>query len=312
MTSDRTSAEHSDSRQPSHAPSGLRRKIRRPTWHRVDSRVGRAYSSDHQITCSLWIRHQIPRPPSRPPVWCSSTDWSKATPPNTTGGFMSSLDYTYENLDKVVPRSNFLAPTIDPKKTMLLVLDMQKACAEVGGAMYIESVGGAPEGKDVVEPVQNVLAACRAKGIPVVWSLWGLRPDGADAGFADVKWGLTGQLKEWPGSWGNGGDELVDGLEPAEGEPVMRKHRFSSFYHTPLNEYMRRAGADTLVVAGLSTGNCQLATAIDGANQDYKIIVLADTTAAIPSGLDDPLGYGQHWESLRQIQANHGDVRTSK
>ena len=78
------------------------------------------------------------------------------------------------------------------------------------------------------------------------------------------------------------------GLEPAEGEPVIRKHRFSSFYHTALNEYMRRAGADTLVVAGLSTGNCQLATAIDGANQDYKIIVLADTTAAIPSGLDDP------------------------
>ena len=225
---------------------------------------------------------------------------------------MSSLDYTYENLDKLVPRSNFLAPTIDPKKTMLLVLDMQKACAEVGGAMYIESVGGAPEGKDVVEPVKNVLAACRAKGIPVVWSLWGLRPDGADAGFADVKWGLTGQLKEWPGSWGNGGDELVDGLEPAEGEPVIRKHRFSSFYHTALNEYMRRAGADTLIVAGLSTGNCQLATAIDGANQDYKIIVLADTTAAIPSGLDDPLGYGQHWEALRQIQANHGDVRTSK
>lgn len=174
---------------------------------------------------------------------------------------MSSLDYTYENLDKLVPRSNFLAPTIDPKKTMLLVLDMQKACAEVGGAMYIESVGGAPEGKDVVEPVKNVLAACRAKGIPVVWSLWGLRPDGADAGFADVKWGLTGQLKEWPGSWGNGGDELVDGLEPAEGEPVIRKHRFSSFYHTALNEYMRRAGADTLIVAGLSTGNCQLATA---------------------------------------------------
>ena len=225
---------------------------------------------------------------------------------------MSSLDYTYENLDKVIDRSRFVAPTIDPKKTMLLVLDMQKACADPDGAMYIPSVGGAPAGKDVVEPVKTVLAAARAKGIPVVWSLWGLRPDGADAGFADVKWGLEGQLKEFPGSWGNGGDELVDGLIPADDEPVMRKHRFSSFYGTALNEYMRRAGADTLVVAGLSTANCQLATAIDGANQDYKIIALADTTAAIPSGLDDPPGYGQHWEALRQIQANHGDVRTSQ
>jgi ureidoacrylate peracid hydrolase len=118
-------------------------------------------------------------------------------------------------------------------------------------------------------------------------------------------------LETFPGSCGNGGDELVDELEPLPDEPVIRKHRFSSFYGTALTEYMLKAGADTLVVAGPSTGNCQMATAIDGANQDFKIVVLAATTAAIPSGKEDPLGYGQHWEALRQIQANHGDVRTS-
>ncbi|NMR21710.1 hypothetical protein HIR71_16080, partial [Cellulomonas fimi] len=38
----------------------------------------------------------------------------------------------------------------------------------------------------------------------------------------------------------------------------------------------------------------------------------ADTNAAIPSGLkDEPLGYGQHWEALRNVQANHGDVLLS-
>lgn len=229
---------------------------------------------------------------------------------------MSSLDYTYENIDKHIDRTHWLAPTIDPEKTMLLVLDMQKACAEPGGAMYIPSIGGAPEGKDTIQPVVNVLEACRAKGIPVVWSLWGLRGDGKDAGYADTKWGLEGQLENFPGSWGNGGDELVAELIPADDEPVMRKHRFSSFYGTPLNEYMRRAGADTLVIAGLSTACCQITTAIDGANQDYKIVVLADTTAAVPvtgtdTNNDTPLGYGQHWEALRNIQAHHGDVRTS-
>src|ERR1700754_3195345 len=190
------------------------------------------------------------------------------------GGSMSSLDYTYENIDKVIDRSTWVAPTIDPDKTMLLVLDMQKACAELGGAMYIESVGGAPEGKDVVQPVLNVLEASRAKGIPVVWSMWGLRGDGKDAGNADRKWGLEDQLANFPGSWGNGGDELVDELKPLDDEPGMGKQRFSSFYGTPLTEYMRKAGRDTLVVAGLSTGNCQITTAIDGNNQDFKIIVL--------------------------------------
>src|SRR6476620_6910065 len=144
---------------------------------------------------------------------------------------MSSLDFTYENIDKYINRSNWVAPTIDPKKTMLLVLDMQKACAEVGGAMYIPSVGGAPEGKDVVQPVVNTIEACRAKGIPVVFSLWGLRPDGKDAGVAEAKWPGAMPLATFPGAWGNGGDELDDAIKPLEGEPVFKKHRFSSFYH---------------------------------------------------------------------------------
>ncbi|CAN3127627.1 cysteine hydrolase family protein [Mycobacterium sp. smrl_JER01] len=225
---------------------------------------------------------------------------------------MSSLDYTYDNIDKVIDRSARVAPTIDPAKTMLLVIDMQKACVTPGGAMYIESVGGAPEGKDVVQPVVNVIEAARAKGIPVVYSLWGLRPDGKDAGVAEAKWPAAMPLSTFPGAWGNGGDELDDAIKPLDDEPVFRKHRFSSFYGTPLNEYMRAAGADTLVIAGVSTGNCVITTAIDGANQDYKIVVLADTSAAIPATLEDqPLGYGQHWEALRNIQANHGDVLLS-
>jgi nicotinamidase-related amidase len=224
----------------------------------------------------------------------------------------STLDYTYENIDKIIDRSARVAPSIDPKKTMLLVLDMQKACVTPGGAMYIESVGGAPEGKDTVQPVVNVLEACRAKGIPVVWSMWGLRPDGKDAGVADKKWPGILPLAQFPGAWGNGGDELDDALKPLDDEPVIRKHRFSSFYNTPLNEYMRRAGADTLVIAGVSTANCMITTAVDGANMDYRIITLADTSAAIPAANENqPLGYGQHWEALRNIQANHGDVLLS-
>lgn len=225
---------------------------------------------------------------------------------------MSSLDYTYNNIDKLIDRSAMVSTTIDPKKTLLLVLDMQKACVTPGGAMYIESVAGAPEGKDTVPVVARVLEACRSVGIAVVWSMWGLRGDGKDAGIADKKWPGIVPLSEFPGAWGNGGDELDDALKPLDDEPVMRKHRFSSFYGTPLNEYMRRAGADTLVIAGVSTGNCVITTAIDGANQDYHVITLADTNAAIPAPLEDqPMGYGQHWEALRNIQANHGDVLLS-
>jgi ureidoacrylate peracid hydrolase len=187
---------------------------------------------------------------------------------------MSSLDFTYKNIDKYINRSNMIVDKIDPKKSLLLVLDMQHACVTRGGAMYIPSIGGAPEGADVVQPVLNVLNACRKVGIPVVWSMWGLREDGKDAGYADKKWGVD--LMNFPGSWGHGGDELDSNLVPLPGEPIMKKHRFSSFYGTALNEYMKRAGADTLIIAGVSTANCMLTTAIDGANprQIFRKITL--------------------------------------
>jgi ureidoacrylate peracid hydrolase len=42
------------------------------------------------------------------------------------------------------------------------------------------------------------------------------------------------------------------------------------------------------------------------------MILLADTTTAVPATNEDqPLGYGQHWEALRNIQMNYGDVLLS-
>jgi biuret amidohydrolase len=225
---------------------------------------------------------------------------------------MSSLDYTYEHLDDAVERGAWVAPVIDPRKTVLLVLDMQKLIVDPAGAGYVPSVGGAPEGKDTIEPVNRTIAACRDLGMQLVWSLWGLRGDGLDAGMCKAKWpplepGTPGS----PASWGNRDAELADEMQPNEGEPVMYKHRFSSFYNTPLDEYMREVGADTLVIAGVTSANCAHATAIDGWNKNYKVIVLADTTTAVPApNADQPLGYGQHWEALRNIQMNYGDVLT--
>ncbi|MGH7169447.1 MAG: cysteine hydrolase family protein [Gemmataceae bacterium] len=227
---------------------------------------------------------------------------------------MSSLDYTYEHLDEWVPRDALVAPTIIPKRTAILALDVQKLITDPSGAAYVKSVGGAPEGKDVIAPINAVLKAARAKGIPVFWSLWGLRGDGWDAGVAAAKWpGLKPGKPESPASWGNRDAELDDHVKPASGELVFEKHRFSSFYNTHLDEWLRERDIDTLVIIGVTSANCAHATAIDGWNKNYKIIILADTTTAVPHPRpNQPLGTGQHWEALRNIQLNYGDVRTSR
>ena len=66
------------------------------------------------------------------------------------------------------------------------------------------------------------------------------------------------------------------------------------------------------MIVGVTSANCAHATCVDGWNKNYKMVVLADTTTAIPHpGKDQPMGTGQHWEALRNIQMNYGDVRTS-
>ncbi|MFY0805682.1 cysteine hydrolase family protein [Peribacillus frigoritolerans] len=228
---------------------------------------------------------------------------------------MSSLKFTLENIDKVIDRSAMVSPEIDPKKTTLLVLDMQPMCNEPEGALFIPSVGGAPSGKDVIKPVEKVLERFRKEGSQIVFSQWGLRPDGHDKGICALKWpALNCGTPESPASWGNPETDSFSGtLQPKEGEPVVRRSRFSAFQSTPLGEFMRENNSDTLVIAGISTSNCVITTTIDAWNQNYKVVVLADCATAVPSSHtnDTPLGYGQHWEFLRNIQMNYGDVITS-
>ena len=230
------------------------------------------------------------------------------------GTRMSSLDYTYEHLDDVIDRTFRVAPEIDHTKTALLVLDLQKLICDPAGAAYVESVAGAPAGQDVLGPVRNVIDSCRDVGMHIMWSLWGLEGDGRDTGIAALKWpGMEPGTPGSPATWGNRDAELVDGFEALPGEPVVYKHRFSSCYNTPVLEYMREWGIETLVICGVTSANCAHATTIDAWNQNYKVIVLADTTTSIPHpGENQPLGTGQHWEALRNIQMNYGDILTSQ
>lgn len=228
---------------------------------------------------------------------------------------MSSLHYTYENLEKWVPRDYNAITRIDPKKTTVLALDIQKLITDPSGAAYVHSVGGAPAGADVIAPCNAVIERCRAVGIPIIWSFWGLRPDGTDAGICTAKWpGLHPGAPDSPASWGQRDAEIDDHVhKPLPTEIQIHKHRFSSFYNTAFDEYMRQDGRDTLVIIGVTSANCAHATAIDAWNKNYKVMVLADTTTAVPHPRpDQPLGTGQHWEALRNIQLNYGDVRTSQ
>ena len=216
-----------------------------------------------------------------------------------------------EMLNQNVDRSNSFIKAIDRKRTVVHMLDVQNLCLDPAGADYIQSVGGAPSGADTIGPAKRVVARARAEGFPVLWSCWGLQPDGSDAGIGKYKApSMCSGAPDAPGSHGTWNGQLVKGLDPLRVN-TCSEASLQQFYGTAFNEYLREHDAEYLVICGSSTGNCVITTAMNGWERNYKVIVLADTGTAIPiyrKGAiplwekEVPLGYGQHWEALRNIR----------
>jgi len=67
--------------------------------------------------------------------------------------------------------------------------------------------------------------------------------------------------------------------EPLPGEPVHRKHVNSGFIGTRLEEDLRAAGINTLVIVGLTTNHCVSTTARMAGNFGFNTFVVSDATA---------------------------------
>jgi nicotinamidase-related amidase len=122
---------------------------------------------------------------------------------------------------------------VNPARTALIVVDMQNAFVKDGGALVVPGAG------ETIPEIQNLLALARELGMKVIFT-----QDTYDEG--DPEWEI------WPehvrkGSWGW---QIVDELQPLEGELVIRKVRYDAFYGTHLDHCLRVWGVDTLIICG--------------------------------------------------------------
>lgn len=104
-----------------------------------------------------------------------------------------------------------------------------------------------------------------------------------------------------PGSWGAA---FYDGLEPAEGEPVVTKHRYSGFADTDLDLVLRSDGIETVALAGCLTHVCVEATGRDAFHNDYYAVFLEDCCSTTDDLSD------LHDATLRNMDRFYGDVAT--
>jgi nicotinamidase-related amidase len=83
-------------------------------------------------------------------------------------------------------------------------------------------------------------------------------------------------------------------------EPVLTKLFASAFFGTQLDDLLRRAGCDTVIVAGASTSGCVRATAVDALQYGYRVLVPREAV-----GDRNPAA---HEANLYDIDAKYGDV----
>lgn len=71
----------------------------------------------------------------------------------------------------------------------------------------------------------------------------------------------------------------IAGLDPAEGETIIRKHLPSAFAGTEFAEVLQARGFETLLIAGYMTHNCVDSTAREAFHRGFQVGVVADACA---------------------------------
>jgi len=151
----------------------------------------------------------------------------------------------------------------------LLVIDMLNDFIHQEGALVV------PGASRIVPRIAELTREARAQGIPVIYIADRHRPDDRE-------------FQYWPphavaGTWGA---EVVEELAPAEKDYLIPKRRYSAFFGTDLDTYLREMGVDKLYLTGVLTNICVYATALDAAMRNYRVAVFRDGVASLSEETD--------------------------
>jgi nicotinamidase-related amidase len=182
-------------------------------------------------------------------------------------------------------KANPGALQIDLTQTALLIIDMQRDFMEPGG--FGESLGNDVSRLRVaIEPCRRVLSAARAKGMLVIHTREGHRPDLSDAPPAKVARGKPSSRIGAPGPMGRilvrgePGHGIIEELAPLDKEPVIDKPGKGAFYQTDLDLMLRNRRIANLLVCGVTTEVCVHTSVREANDRGYICVVLGDCCAS--------------------------------
>jgi len=155
--------------------------------------------------------------------------------------------------------------TIDPKRAVLLIHDMQQYFLDAFDVKESPVV-------ELIANIQQLRINTVELGIPVIYSA---QPGGQTPE-------QRGLLQDFWGAGINGGPDqkrIVQELSPGEEDIVLTKWRYSAFQKTDLLKLMNQQGRDQLIVCGIYAHIGCLLTSCEAFMQDIQPFFIADAVA---------------------------------
>jgi ureidoacrylate peracid hydrolase len=191
---------------------------------------------------------------------------------------------------------------LDPRRTALVVVDMQNAFMLPGVAHSL-----CPMAERIVPNINRLAAALRSAGGTVVWIKTTFR-DEALASWSTYFEMVTpeqGNRRIAALTAHSKGHELWPALEVAPDDLMVEKTRFSAFIggSSPLAEVLRARGLDTILVTGTVTNVCCESTARDAMMLNFRTVMVTDGNAAMTDA--------DHNASLCAFYLTFGDIMST-
>jgi ureidoacrylate peracid hydrolase len=203
---------------------------------------------------------------------------------------------------------------INTLKTAVIVVDMQNAFVSNGG--YFDLAGyDVLAAQRIIGPCKRIISVAREKGSKIVYLQMGYSPDLSDAGGPDsLAWfksrGLrmirqNPELKEKLLVYGTWGTNIVQDLEPRQGDLLVKKQKYDGFVGTNLDIILRTHQIQYLLFLGVATNICVESTLRHAFFLDYFPILVSDgASQAGASLLQDA--------TIHNVRSTFGWVTTSK
>jgi biuret amidohydrolase len=195
----------------------------------------------------------------------------------------------HEQVIGIVRMKNQTPIVLDPSRTALLVVDMQRYFTQPAFPFTQvferlspgSSIGYLKRVRETVIPcIQKLLSCFRSLGSPVAFTSVGTEAgDGRELpcwlrAFDELGLATLGH-RVWP-PVGDPSWEIDELLKPLTGEVVLNKLSAGTFATTGLEQRLRHQGVESVVVSGVSSDVCVATTAREAADRGFRTIMVSD------------------------------------